>query len=251
MNRAGALAVIFGIGLLASGCSGLSGESSFSDLLEGAGLGGERPLDSDTIASGLREALEVATSNAVALTSVEDGFLGDPRIRIGLPEQLEGMAKTLRTVGFAAQVDELEVSMNRAAERAAGEAGDVFISAIQQMSFEDARGILQGDETAATAYFRSTTEDDLRMRFEPIVSERMQQVGFMSLYEQLVARYRAVPLAPALSFRPEGYVTDQALDGLFTVLADEERQIRTEPAARVTELLRRVFATQSGDAKRR
>jgi hypothetical protein len=252
MNPARALSIVCGLGLLlAGGCSGLDAKNPLGDLLEGTGLMGDRPLDSATIASGLREALEVATGNAVSLTSVEDGFLANPEIRIGLPEQLEGMAKTLRAVGFASQVDALEVSMNRAAERAAGQAGDVFLSAIKQMSFEDARGILEGGETAATDYFRGATQDELRQRFEPIVAERMRQVGFVRLYEQAVARYQAIPLAPALSFRPEDYVTDRTLDGLFTVLADEERRIRTEPAARVTDLLRRVFAKQSDGAKRR
>jgi len=252
MNPARALCFACGLGLLlGGGCAGLDAENPLGNLLEGTGLAGERPLDAATIASGLREALEVATGNAVALTSVEDGFLGNPQIRIGLPEQLDSMAKALRAVGFSSQVDALEVSMNRSAERAAGEADDVFLSAIRQMSIDDARGILEGGQTAATDYFRAATQDELRQRFEPIVAERMRQVGFVRLYEQAVARYQAIPLAPALSFRPEGYVTERTLDGLFTVLADEERRIRTDPAARVTDLLRRVFATSSDGAKRR
>ena len=132
--------------------------------------------------------------------------------------------------------------MNRAAERAAGEATDVFLDAIRKMTFSDARAILDGGDTAATEYFRRTSSAALRSRFEPIVSEKMQTVGLAQLYSGLASHYQRLPVpgkepAPEL----ESYVTDHALDGLFTVLGEEETRIRRDPAARVNELLRTVF----------
>jgi hypothetical protein len=205
-------------------------------------------LDEGTIARGLRQALEVGTRRAVSRTAVEDGFLGNQRIRIPVPESLEPMASALRRFGLGAQVDELEVAMNRAAERAAGEAADVLLAAVRSMTLADARQILEGGDTAATEYFRRTTRAELRTRFEPIVAEKMQAVGLARLYDGLVARYEALPIPKQPAPDLQEYVTDRALDGLFTSLAEEEQRIRADPAARTTELLRRVFgASRASD----
>jgi hypothetical protein len=185
----------------------------------------------------------VGTENAVRRTSRLDGFLANDAIRIRLPESIEPMTDALRAVGFRAQVDELEVGMNRAAERAAGEAAEVFLDALSRMTIDDARAILQGSDTAATEYFRRNTSDALRARFEPIVTEKMQTVGLARLYDGMVASYRALPIPKQEAPRLEGWVTDRALDGLFTVLGEEEQRIRTDPAARVTDLLRTVFGS--------
>lgn len=197
-----------------------------------------------TVVAGLKEALEVGTRNAVEQTSAQDGFLGNDRIRIPLPDTLETMAQGLRVVGLGAQVDELDVAMNRAAEQAAGEAADVFWKGIQQMSFSDAQAILTGDDTAATDYFERTTRDDLRSRFQPIVDAKMDEVGAVRSYDGLVAQYTALPFTEKPSLDLRGYVTEGALDGLFTVLGEQERMIRTDPAARTTALLREVFGSQ-------
>lgn len=230
------------------GCAG--GGSGLGDVLREAGLPLPAGLDDDTIASGLREALEVGTRNAVSRTSKRDGFLRNDRIRIPVPESLDPLTSALRRFGFAAQVDELELAMNRAAERAAGEAAPVFLDAIRSLSLADAREILEGPDTAATDYFQRTTRDALRSRFEPIVAEQMQAVGLARLYRGLVAKYEALPVPTQPAPDLEDHVTRRALDGLFTVLGEEERRIRTEPAARTTELLRRVFgdAPSSGRA---
>jgi hypothetical protein len=194
-----------------------------------------------TAAAGLKEALEVGTRNAVDRTSSADGYFGNPLIRIALPDSLQTMAKGLRAVGLGGQVDELEVAMNRAAERAAGEAGDVFWQGIRKMTFSDAMGILNGGDTAATEYFDRTTRDALRARFEPIVASKMNEVGLVRTYDDLTTRYAALPFTQKPSLDLGGYVTGKALDGLFTVLGEEERKIRTDPAARVTPLLKEVF----------
>jgi hypothetical protein len=194
-----------------------------------------------TTSSGLKEALRVGTENAVRLTSAPDGFLGNPKIKIPLPGQLDSMAKALRGIGMSAQVDELEVTMNRAAEKAAGEATPVFVDAIGKMSFQDAQQILGGGNTAATEYFRRTTSETLTARFRPIVESSMKQVGLVQQYDALVGSFTAMPFAKAPSLDLTGYVTQKGLDGLFLVVGEEESKIRTNPAARTTDLLKQVF----------
>jgi len=213
-------------------CTGSIG--SLNDLVTAASGDGN-------VVSGLKQALEVGTRNAVDRTSGENGFLDNPLIRIKLPGALDKMATGLRAVGFGAQIDELAVAMNRAAERAAGEATDVFWQGIRQMTFSDAVGILNGGDTAATEYFERTTRDTLRTRFDPIVSDKMNEVGVVKTYDQLVGKYEAIPFTSKPSFDLREYVTDKSLDGLFAILGEEERKIRTDPAARVTPLLREVF----------
>jgi hypothetical protein len=203
-------------------------------------LGAAGSVDS-TNTSGLKEALRIATERAVKSTSQTNGFLNNKKIRIGLPGSLGKMASGLRTIGMGAQVDELEVSMNRAAEKAAGEATPVFVEAITQMSFQDASGIVRGGDTAATDYFEKTTSQPLRTRFRPIVEQAMQNVGLAKQYEQLVGRYKSVPFTSTPKLDLTSYVTDKALSGLFTVVGEEEKKIRTNPAARATDLLKQVF----------
>lgn len=224
------------------GCAGLSPEEVGS--LVGAILAPEataQSLSPDTIARGLREALEVGTRNATLRTSQTDGFFANDAIHIPIPDELGPMAAGLRTIGLGPQVDRFELTMNRAAERAAGEALSVFATSIRQMTFDDARRILDGPDDAATRFFRRTAGVTLERRFEPIVRDGMQQVGLVRTYEDLLARWRAVPLAPQPTLDLTDYVTGRALDGLFFVVAEEEKKIREDPAARVTELLRRVF----------
>jgi Protein of unknown function (DUF4197) len=199
------------------------------------------PPSESTDSSGLKEALRVATERAVQSTSRTDGFLGNPRIRIGLPGALGTMANALRTIGMAAQLDELELAMNRAAEKAAGEATPIFVDAIRQMSFSDAAGIVRGGDTAATDYFERTTSEPLRLRFRPIAEQAMQNVGLAQQYERLISRYSAIPFASKPKLDLPGYVTERTLAGLFRSIGDEEKKIRRNPAARSTALLQQVF----------
>jgi acyl-CoA synthetase (AMP-forming)/AMP-acid ligase II len=208
----------------------------------GGGLGGVldqmRPLDNPTIVAGLKQALEVGTGNAVTQTSAAGGFWNDLAIRILIPEKLQSLAKTLRTVGMGSHVDAFEKKMNDAAEAAAVHAKPIFFDAIREMTFADARGILTGGDTAATDYFRGKTSTKLASLFKPIVKEKMSELGVMKSYDDLLGK---VPLGLKPSFSVEQYVTDQGLKGLFKVVGDEEKKIRQNPAARVTDLLRRVF----------
>ena len=202
--------------------------------------GGE--LTPDTIAQGLREALAVGIRNTVAQTGKEGGYLQNPAIRIPLPDKLKTVGDTLRKVGLGGQVDLVEAKMNAAAEEAAQGALPVFMDAISRMTFEDAKAILHGSHTAATDFLRRTTSDQLRDKYAPITAKHMRAVGLVKLYGGVMEKYRAIPFAPKVDFSMEQYVTDQALTGLFNVLAEEEQKIRRNPAARTTALLRRVFA---------
>ncbi len=224
--------------LVLGGCSTLK-SADLDAILDSMSQG---ELDEGTVLAGLKDALKVGTKNAVASTSSEGGFQGNSLIRIGLPEQLESAASTLRSVGLGSYVGELETAMNRAAELASGEAQSLFWEAVTSMTIEDAFGILNGNETAATDFFRGRTEEQLRSRFEPIVAAQTETVGLGRLYGDLATKYESLPFTgkPQL-VDLDAYVTNEALSGLFTVLAQEETAIRNDPAARTTELLRRVF----------
>jgi len=147
----------------------------------------------------------------------------------------------LRAVGYGPQVDEFVLSMNRAAERAAPAAKDIFWNAIGEMTFEDVRKIWSGHETAATDYFKGKTSDRLAAAFRPVVDRAMNEVGVTRQYKELVGRYESIPFVKKETFDIDGYVVTKALDGLFHVVGEEERKIRTNPQARVTDLLKEVF----------
>jgi hypothetical protein len=207
--------------------------------------GGKSPggvSDEQRIVSGLKEALSVGTSNAVAATSKVDGYFANRAIRILMPDKVRKVADVLGKMGYQAEVDEFVLSMNRAAERAAPRAKAYFVEAIREMTFEDARNILDGGDTAATEYFRGKTQKKLYDDFRPVVSASMDEVGVTRSYKNMVGRYAGLPLVG----KPESvdldhHVTTKALDGLFHMLGQEEKKIRTDPAARVTDLLKTVF----------
>ncbi len=211
------------------------------DLSKDLGIGKPGDLSDEKVVAGLKEALQVGTENTVKLTGTTDGYLRNEAIKILMPEKLRTLEKGLRTVGYGSQIDEFVVSMNRAAERAAPQAKEIFWEAIKAMSFDDARKILGGNETAATDYFKGKTTDKLTAAFKPIVDKSMNEVGATRQYKELVGRFQAIPFAKTESFDLDHYVTDKSLDGLFYVLGQEEKKIRTNPAARVTDLLKEVF----------
>lgn len=216
------------------------------DFLKSAmkSLGLEQGLTENEIVDGLKEALEIGTSKAVTLVSKKNGYLKNPKIKIPLPENVRKAENFLRTIGLGSKVDEFELSMNRAAERAAPKAKSIFWNAIRQISFSDARQILDGPDDAATQYFRRKTATQLQDEFKPIVNQAMSEVGVTQVYQSLDRKIRALPFTKSLSFDLDEYVTGKALDGLFSMLAEEEKKIRQDPAARVTDLLKKVFAKQ-------
>jgi hypothetical protein len=220
--------------------AGALGYSAMAGGFQRGGLGETR------IVAGLREALEVGVGNAVNVTGRLDGFFRNAAIKILLPRELQTLGKTLRAVGQGRLVDEFVLSMNRAAERAAPQARRIFVGAIREMSFDDARRILSGGDTAATDYFRRKTEDELADAFHPIVEKAMDEVGATRQYKELTGRLRDLPFGRSQSLDIDDYVVGKALDGLFYIVGEEEKKIRRNPAARVTEILRDVFGGLGG-----
>jgi Protein of unknown function (DUF4197) len=221
------------------------------------------------IGAALKQALQVGTENAVTLIGRTDGYFTNKAIKILMPERLRTVERGLRTVGYGAEVDALVLSMNRAAERAAPGAKRmckprrravvlvsvlavlstaapgakrIFWDAIGKMTIDDAQRILQGTPTAATDYFKEKTSTPLTQAFQPIVERAMNEVGTVRQYNELLGLAKAIPFLKTESYDLDHYVVGKALDGLFHVVGEEERKIRTDPAARVTDLLREVFA---------
>jgi hypothetical protein len=204
----------------------------------GTGTGG---LGDVRIGQALKEALQVGTANAVQLTGRTDGYLRNEAIKILLPEKLRSLESGLRMVGYGSQMDELVVGMNRAAEQAAPAAKQIFWDAIGAMTIDDARRLLDGGNTAATDYFKGKTTDQLTTAFRPVVEKTMGQVGVTRQYNELLGRARSIPFLNVEAYDLDSYVVGKGLDGLFHVVGEEERKIRTNPSARVTDLLRDVF----------
>jgi hypothetical protein len=194
------------------------------NLLKDIGLSAEQGPDNSTVISGLKGALSVGTENTVKEVSQIDGYLANEAIKILIPEKIR-----------------MVTDMNRSAEKAAVKAAPHFVDAIKEMTFDDARNILDGHDTAATDYFRLKTFDRLYSEFKPVISSSMNEVGTTRNYKAIMGKYESLPFMKAVAFDLDDYVTNKALDGLFYVLAQEEKKIRTDPAARVTDILKKVF----------
>jgi len=215
--------------------------AQFGEFLNKLGLGQKSGLSDVKVGDALKEALQIGTENTVSLTGRPDGYFMNEAIKIIMPEKLRTLEKGLRAVGYGPQVDEFVLSMNRAAEKAAPLSKQILLDSIGEMTFDDARKILAGSETAATDYFKEKTRDKLTAAFSPIVDKTMNEVGVTQQYKNLVGRFQALPFVKSEMFDIDSYVVGKALDGLFKVLGEEERKIRTNPAARVTDLLKEVF----------
>ena len=215
-------------------------------FLKGLGgiSGGGSGLSDAKIGSGLQEALKVGTENAVTQTGTVDGFLMNKAIKILMPKPLQSIETPLRYVGYGPQLDEFVVGMNRAAEKAVPFAKDIFWDAIGQMTFDDARKILNGSDTAATDYFKAKTSKKLQAAFLPSVKDVMDQVGVNRQYNDLIGKYKDVPFSKSIAFDVNQYVTEKTTDGIFFVVGQEEKKIRTNPAARATDLLKDVFGSR-------
>ncbi len=206
---------------------------------QGSSQGGE--TSGSNVTQGLKEALRVGTDKAVARTGRTDGYFGNALIKILLPKKFRSIEKGLRIAGQGPAVDEFILSMNRAAEKAAPRAKSIFVDAITSMTFADAQKIFQGGDTAATDFFKDKTSKQLYSSFRPVVDKSMNQVGTVQKYNAMVGQVGSLPFVKSQSLDVGGYVTNKALDGLFAMVAQEERQIRQNPAARVTPLLQQVF----------
>jgi len=205
--------------------------------------GGGASAGGGEVAAGLKEALAAGTGNAVQSLSKSDGYFGDAAAKILMPGKMQQAADVLKKAGYQREVDDFILSMNRAAEQAAPKARPIFEDAVKKMSFADAQKILNGGNTAATDYFKTKTSSELTAAFKPAVAESMNQVGVAQSYKALTDRYTSmVPFGKTDAFDLDGYVTQKSLDGLFVKVGQEEAKIRTNPAARTTDLLKKVFA---------
>src|SRR5680860_879918 len=206
--------------------------------------GGEYGVTNTEIASGLRQALDFGIEKQVSKLTKEDGFFKNELVKIVLPAELQKVDKTLRDVGLNALADEGLKVLNRAAEDAVKEATPIFVTAVQNITFTDARNILLGNNTAATTYLNQKTETQLYAKFNPIISNSLNRVGATKVWANIIDRYNSLPLTARVNPDLTDYVTNKALEGVFTMIAIEEQQIRTNLAARTTTLLQRVFALQ-------
>ena len=213
----------------------------FDNLMKGVTKpSSEGRLSDGTIVSGLKEALSISTEKAVTSVSKVNGYYENPLIKILVPEKLQQIAGVLRKMGFSEKVDEFELSMNRAIEMAAPKATSIFVDSIKEMSFEDAKKILNGGDTAATGYFKEKTSNKLHDTFRPIVSDSMNKVNVTKSYKDMVSKYSSlIPFSGTQSVDLDEYVTSKGLDGLFLMMAEEEKKIRNNPLERTTDLLKK------------
>lgn len=214
------------------------------EFLEDSGMGsssGAVSLTDSEIASGLKEALRVGSDLVVNQLGTNDGFNADPNIHIPLPNSLQKVQSTLEKVGMSDMLDDLEIRLNRAAEIATPKAKELFINAIQAMTLDDARNILAGENDAATRYFQAKMTPDLVKEFTPIVNDSLAEAGAIKSYDDAIGQYKKIPLVPDVKSDLSSYVVEKGMDGIFHYLAVEEAKIRTDPIARTTDLLKKVF----------
>lgn len=205
---------------------------------------GSSGLSSAEIAEGLKEALTNGISKGSDLVSQLDGYFKNPEIKLPFPPEAKNAETKLRQMGLGSEVDKFVLTLNRAAEDAAKEAKPIFITAIKSMTIQDAASILQGAPDAATQYLKRTTSEQLKEKFKPVVQNSLNKVNATKYYADLIGTYNKVPLVQKMNPDLDEYATDKAIEGLFIMIAKEEKNIRSNPAARTSELLKKVFGSQ-------
>lgn len=227
----------------------LVGSSSFAQLdkvLNDAkkALSTGKPLTTTEVSNGLKEALVNGVSKGTDLISKLDGYYKNPEIKIPFPQDVKMVETKLRALGMGKEVDKFVVALNRGAEEAAKEAKPIFVAAIKQMTIDDAFAILKGQPDAATQYLKKTTTAQLKEKFKPIVQASLDKVQATKYYGDLVNNYNRIPFITKVNPNLNEYATDMAIQGLFTMIAKEEKSIRQDPTARTTDLLKKVFGGQ-------
>ncbi len=202
-------------------------------------------LSNSDVIKGLKEALSVGTNNSVNLTSKADGFLKNPLIFIPFPEEAQVIKERLSQLGMTQQITNFETSLNRAAEEAAKTAAPIFLNAVSNMSISDGFAILNGNDTAATHFLREKTYASLKQSFLPTVTDAINKVQVTSYWSPLISTYNKIPGVEKMNPNLNDYVTNKAINGLMLMIAKEETNIRKDPAARVTDILKQVFGSKS------
>lgn len=223
--------------LTLSGCAEL--QQAVSQLPQAGGI-----LSTADIAAGLREALDKGIEKQVTKLTQTDGFYKNQLVKILLPPELQKVDKTLRDIGLGSLADEGLKLMNRAAEDAVKEATPIFVSAVKNITFTDAKNILMGNDEAATSYLKKSTSSQLYTKFNPVIKSSFSKVGADKVWSNIISKYNKVPLVNKINPDLTDYVTNQALEGVFKMIAVEEKDIRNNITARTSPLLKKVFATQ-------
>lgn len=221
----------------------LTGCETAQQVLNGMNTG-TPALSTAEIASGLREALRIGTQNGTGKLAAADGFFSNAAVKILMPEEAKKVESTLRSIGLGSLVDKAVLSMNRAAEDAAKSATPIFVDAIKNMTITDALGILKGGEYAATNYFKDKTTVSLTNAFRPVIEKALTKVDATKYWNDVFTAYNKFAAKP-VNTNLAGYVTERSLAGIFYEVGQEELKIRKDPAARVTELLKKVFGSNT------
>lgn len=229
------------LALIVSACTSAQINQALNDANKM--MNGEKPLTTAEVAEGLKEALVNGISKGSDQVSQLDGYFKNPEIKIPFPPDVKKVEDRLRQLGLGGEVDKFVMTLNRGAEDAAKEAKPIFIAAIKQMTIEDAWGILKGDPDAATQYLKRTTSPLLKEKFRPVIQNSLDKVNATKYYGEIITRYNSIPLVQKVNPDLNEYATDLAMQGLFTMIAKEEKNIRENPVARTTELLKRVFGS--------
>lgn len=205
---------------------------------------GKGKLSQEEVGAGLKEALHKGVSKSADLVSKVDGYLKNPEIKIPFPPDVKNVEEKLRQIGMGTEVDNFIVSLNRAAEDAAKEAKPIFLSAVTEMTIQDAWSILNGKDNAATEYLIRVTAGQLHEKFKPVIQRSLEKVNATQYYNTLITTYNKIPFVRKLNPDLDDYATARAVDGIFVMIAKEERNIRRDPGARTSALLKRVFGAQ-------
>ena len=234
--------LILYLSIILSGCTVAQINQMMSDA--GKTSGGLKPLTSAEVGEGLKEALINGISKGADMSSQLDGYFKNTEIKIPFPPEVKKVEDRLRQIGLGSEVDKFVMTLNRGAEDAAKEAKPIFVSAIRQMTIDDAFGILKGQPDAATQFLQRTTSAQLKEKFKPVVQLSLDKVSATKYYGDLIGTYNKIPLVQKVNPDLNSYATDLAIQGLFTMIAKEEKNIRQDPFARTSDLLKRVFEAQ-------
>jgi hypothetical protein len=229
--------------LILGACTSAQINQTLGDVNKTLG-GSPTPLTTAEVVQGLKEALIKGVSTGSDLVSRVDGYFKNPEIKIPFPPEVKKVEDKLRQVGLGNEVDKFVVTLNRGAEEAAKEAAPIFIEAIRSMTIQDAWSILRGNPDAATQYLKRTTSGLLKEKFKPVIRNSLNKVNATKYYGDIVTRYNQIPFVQKVNPDLDDYATDKAIEGLFIMIAKEEKNIRQNPVARTTEILKRVFGSQ-------
>jgi len=218
--------------------------AELQQVVESLPQGASDVLSSADIASGLREALDLGIDKQVSKLTAKDGFFKNDLVKILLPEELQKVDKGLRDIGLGNLADEGLKVLNRAAEDAVKEATPIFVDAVKDITFNDAKNILLGEDNAATSYLNTKTQSELYNKFHPVINNSFTKVGADQIWNNLINKYNAIPFTTNVNPDLTDYVTQEALKGVYTMIAVEEKEIRNKISSRSTDLLKKVFALQ-------